>query len=114
MDQQSRHIYEQQTSSQQDQDAEQYNVGQFVDASSHISELDQLESYQQKNDYLVSRTKMKPGGLSAWQRKQAKSAGICVVCSDKSSGWHYNVQVNFSRKSYRGQRIKTYICHAGL
>ena len=75
-----RHVY------QQGQDGQQYNVGQFV-----IGE-DPLESYQQKNDYLV-RTK-KPG-LSAWQRKQAKSAGICVVCSDKSSGWHYNVQVTF-------------------
>ena len=78
-------------------DGQQYNVGQFVDVNNHIDE-DPLESYQQKNDYLVRTRKQ---GLSAWQRKQAKSAGICVVCSDKSSGWHYNVQVTFfvSRKS---------------
>ena len=38
--------------------------------------------------------------LSPWQRKQAKSAGVCVICSDKSSGWHYNVQVAINRKPF--------------
>ena len=74
------------------QDVHHYNnVGQFV--SDYISEDPLLESYQQKNDFVLRPKMTEKRSLSAWQKKQAKSAGICVVCSDKSSGWHYNVQV---------------------
>ena len=29
--------------------------------------------------------------LSKWKEKVTKSTDVCVVCGDKSSGWHYNV-----------------------
>ena len=29
--------------------------------------------------------------LSKWKEKVTKSTEVCVVCGDKSSGWHYNV-----------------------
>ena len=99
---QSRHVYQQQTSIQHGGDGQQYNIGQFVDVNGRIGE-DPLQSYQQKNDYLVNTKMTEKPALSAWQRKQAKSAGVCVVCSDKSSGWHYNVQVTWSKIPTRGK-----------
>ena len=32
-----------------------------------------------------------PKKLSKWKEKVVKSRQICVVCGDRSSGWHYNV-----------------------
>lgn len=32
-----------------------------------------------------------PKKLSKWKEKVVKSTEVCVVCGDKSSGWHYNV-----------------------
>ena len=29
--------------------------------------------------------------MSKWKEKVTKSTDVCVVCGDKSSGWHYNV-----------------------
>ena len=98
----SRHVYQQQTSIQHGRDGQQYNIGEFVDVNNRIGE-DPLQSYHQKNDYLVNTKMTEKPPLSAWQRKQAKSAGVCVVCSDKSSGWHYNVQVTWSKISSRGK-----------
>merc|ERR1719509_263421 len=30
--------------------------------------------------------------MSKWKEKVEKSRDVCVVCGDRSSGWHYNVQ----------------------
>ena len=32
-----------------------------------------------------------PKKLSKWKEKVVKSRQVCVVCGDRSSGWHYNV-----------------------
>ena len=29
--------------------------------------------------------------VSKWKKKVNNSQDLCVVCGDKSSGWHYNV-----------------------
>eukprot|EP00092_Neocalanus_flemingeri_P039251 GFUD01042730.1.p1 GENE.GFUD01042730.1~~GFUD01042730.1.p1 ORF type:complete len:567 (+),score=144.29 GFUD01042730.1:107-1807(+) len=46
----------------------------------------------EQNFYLPVQTAQEPPKkLSKWKEKVVKSTEVCVVCGDKSSGWHYNV-----------------------
>ena len=39
----------------------------------------------------VANSNQQTRKLSKWKEKVVKSRQVCVVCGDRSSGWHYNV-----------------------
>ena len=69
----------------------QAQLEQFSSQSKQFSSLCDNAMYSQTVSHHQQHQQQQVRKLSKWKEKVVKSRQVCVVCGDRSSGWHYNV-----------------------